>query len=116
MEPPGVSDQPAASDSPVQVALSWFQAINHKNSVAAKAHFEPQQVQMMEWGGGDTSLWPTFSDVVCQPIAQGIKDAGVSCTFHESQAASVGNPDSFWNISMHRDPSGPWLIDNYGQG
>jgi hypothetical protein len=28
----------------------------------------------------------------------------------------VGNPDSFWNISMHRDPSGPWLIDNYGQG
>ena len=28
----------------------------------------------------------------------------------------VGNPDSFWNIPIHRDLSGPWLIDNYGQG
>jgi hypothetical protein len=27
----------------------------------------------------------------------------------------VGNPDSFWNIRIHRDLSGPWLIDNYGQ-
>jgi hypothetical protein len=26
----------------------------------------------------------------------------------------VGNPDSFWNIPIHRDLSGPWLIDNYG--
>ena len=27
----------------------------------------------------------------------------------------VANPDSFWDIPMHRDLPGPWLIDNYGQ-
>jgi hypothetical protein len=27
----------------------------------------------------------------------------------------VANPDSFWDISMHRDLPGPWFIDNYGQ-
>jgi hypothetical protein len=71
---------------------------------------------MMAWGGGNTSGWPTFSDVRCHLVSAKASDAQVSCTFTESQAADVGNPDSFWGIDMHRRGAAPWLIDNYGQG
>jgi len=34
----------------------------------------------------------------------------------ESQSPSEGNPDTFWTVSLARQPNGRWLIDNYGQG
>ena len=40
----------------------------------------------------------------------------VLCTFSESQAPSVGNPDSFWTVDLKRQPDERWLITNYGQG
>jgi hypothetical protein len=40
----------------------------------------------------------------------------VYCTFSESQAPAVGNPDSFWTVELQRQPDGRWLISSYGQG
>lgn len=102
--------------SPEQATLSWFYAINHKDKAAAVAHFEPAAADQMDWGDGDTSTWPMFSALHCKPTSQTATTASVYCTFTESQASSVGNPDSFWTVELHRQPDGRWLITSYGQG
>lgn len=115
---PERTDLPAASSyqSPEQAALSWFYAINDKDKAAAVAHFEPAAAGQMNWGNGDTSTWPTFSALRCEPTSQSATTASVLCTFSESQAPSVGNPVSFWAVDLHRQPDGRWLISTYGQG
>jgi hypothetical protein len=115
---PERADLPAASSyrSPEQATLSWFYAINHKDKAATLAHFEPATARQMNWGNGDTSTWPTFSALHCKPTSQSVTTASVSCTFSESEAPSAGNPDSFWDVDLHRQSDGRWLISNYGQG
>jgi hypothetical protein len=115
---PERADFPAASSyqSPEQATLSWFYAINHKDKAAAVAHFEAAAAGQMNWGNGDTSTWPTFSALHCKPTSHSATTAYVNCTFSESQAPSVGNPDSFWTVELQRQPDGRWLISSYGQG
>jgi hypothetical protein len=103
-----------AVESQAKTALAWFTAINQKNKPLAVAHFAPGHQGMMDWGNGSTSGWPTFSNVHCTAMAH----AGpqVSCTFRESNAPDVGQPDSFWTISFMRTSlTGAWLISSYGQ-
>ena len=83
----------AEYQSPEQATLSWFAAINQKDEAAAIAHFEPAAVGMMNWGDGDTTTWPTFSALHCAQVNRSGVTASVHCTFSESQAPSVGNPD-----------------------
>jgi hypothetical protein len=106
----------ALYQSPQQATLSWFRAINHKDKAAAVAHFTPAAAGQMNWGNGDTSTWATFSALHCKQVSRSGTTASVYCTFKESQAPSVGNPDSFWTVYLHRQPDGQWLITNYGQG
>jgi hypothetical protein len=115
---PEWADLPAASSyqSPEQATLSWFYAINHKDKAAAVPHFVPAAAAQMSWGNGDTSTWPTFSLLHCKPISQSATTALVYCTFSESQAPAVGNPESFWTVDLQRQSDGRWLISNYGQG
>jgi hypothetical protein len=116
-EPARVDAQPVAEyQSPVQATLSWFAAINQKDKAAAIAHFAPAAVFMMNWGGGDITTWPTFSALHCTQVNRSGVTATVLCTFSESQAPSVGNPDSFWTVELKRQPDERWLITNYGQG
>jgi hypothetical protein len=96
--------------------MAWFQAINSKNAAAAQARFVPKQMWMMDWMKGDASQVSTFSDIHFRTMAQTRANAAVNCTVIESPSSMMGNPDSFWNISMVRGPAGTWLIDNYGQG
>ena len=109
------SDTPA-SVSTVQTALAWFHAINSDDAAAARAHFAPQDVQMMDWMRGGASQISTFSNIHCQDGVESRSSATVHCAFNESASPTMGNPDTFWNISMVRGPAGTWLIDNYGQG
>ena len=102
--------------SPKQATLSWFFAINHRDKAAAIAHFEPAAANQMNWGNGDTSTWATFAALHCKQVSRTATTASVYCTFRESQAPSVGNPDSFWTVYLHRQRNGQWLITNYGQG
>ena len=102
--------------SPEQATLSWFFAINHKDDAAAVAHFEPAAADQMNWGNGDTSTWATFSALHCRQVSRKAMTASVFCTFRESQAPSVGNPDSFWTVDLHRQPDWRWLITGYGNG
>lgn len=106
----------AAERSPVQATLSWFSAVNHKDMTAAVAHFEPSAANQMDWLNGDTSTWPIFSALHCKPVGQSNSSATVYCTFSESQAPAVGNPDSFWTVDLQRQSDGRWLISGYGQG
>ena len=105
---------PSAFDSPKVAALSWFAAINKKDRQAALAHFESRSAGMADWGG--PSDWATFSTVKCKPESESAGKARVSCTFKESDAPSVGNPDSWWDVYLRQQPDGRWLIYNYGQG
>jgi hypothetical protein len=109
-------DTPPSPESPVQKAMAWFQAVTSKDAAAARVHFAPKQMGMMDWMNGDTSQWPVFSVIHCRTTAQAGADAAVNCTFNESQPPATGNPDSFWNVSMVRGPAGTWLSDDYGQG
>ena len=69
----------------------------------------------MNWGNGDTSTWATFSALHCKQVSRSATTASVSRTFKESQAPSVGNPDSFWTVYLHRHLDRRWLITGYGQ-
>jgi hypothetical protein len=91
-------------------------AVNHKDKAAAVAHFTRAAAGQMNWGNGNISTWPTFLALHCKPVSQAATTASVYCTFSESQAPAVGNPDSFWTVYLHLQPDGRWLIDNYGQG
>ena len=101
--------------SPEQATVSWFYSINHKDAAAAVAHFEPADAESMNWYGGP-SKWPTFSDLRCHQMNADAVTAEVYCTFNESLTPSVGQPDNFWTVELHRQPDGRWLISNYGTG
>jgi hypothetical protein len=106
----------SASLSPVQTALSWFDSLNDKDLKAAVAHFTPASQDMMDWNGGDTALWPSFSAVRCRQLSKSRSTASVLCTFKESHLAAGYQADTFWAIGMVRQTTRPWLINNYGQG
>ena len=112
----GGPNAPKTASTPLAAAQAWFKSINDKNLEAAQAHFVVSERQMMDWGGGDTSTWPTFTDLHCRTLSASTSKAGLYCNFDESAAPAEGNPDSFWTISMQRSGHGPWLINNYGQG
>ena len=112
---------PAASPvasfaTPLQAALSWFAAVNAKDRAAAVAHFLPARANEMNWGGGDTATWSTFTGVRCQTTSQAAASAAVYCSFAESASPSEGNPDSSWTVWLDRQPDGRWLIEDYGNG
>ena len=110
------TDRPSASQTPVEAAKSWFRAINTKDKAEAVAHFQSSAQDQMDWGSGDTTGWPTFSSVRCHLVNENERDAAVYCSFSESDAPDVGNPDSFWTIELQRQLGKPWLITGYGQG
>jgi hypothetical protein len=115
------ANSPAATEpsvdvsTPLAAAQSWFESINSKDLSAAQEDFIPSARSMMDWGGGDTSTWSTFTKVHCKTLQESGRSANIYCSFNESPSSSEGNPDSFWTISMQRN-GGRWLIDNYGQG
>jgi hypothetical protein len=107
--------------SPKLAALSWFFAINHKDKAEVLAHFERapgsgnwENGDQSFWASGESWRWPTFSALHCEQVSRTAMTASVRCTFKESQAPSVGNPDSFWFVYLHRQPDGRWLITDYG--
>jgi hypothetical protein len=101
---------PPTKQSPEQATLAWFSAVDHKDKAEAVADFEPSAADQMNWGNGDTSTWPTFSAIHCKPLQQSASSASIYCTFAESQAAAVGNPDTFWTVHLQRQPDHRWLI------
>jgi hypothetical protein len=113
---PATIDSSNVGVTPLALAQSWFKSINIKDLSAARGDFVPSARSMMDWGGGDTSTWSTFTKLHCKTLQESGRNAAVYCSFDESPSPSEGNPDSFWTISMQRSESGRWLINNYGQG
>jgi hypothetical protein len=111
---PSGPSKPTGPPSPVDVANSWFQAVNNKDSDAAKATLVPASRSTMDWNGGDTSKWPTFNDVHCKQLADTGSAADVYCTFSPTNLPGQQR-ESFLSIAMQRQLSGHWLISNYGQ-
>lgn len=110
---------PSAFDTPTAAAVSWFAAVNRKDRAAALAHFTPGSTRTGDWGTGPAT-WPTFASVECKDETEGAGDATgdarVHCDFRESGAPSAGQPSSWWDVYLRRQPDGRWLIYAYGQG
>jgi hypothetical protein len=101
--------------TPVETALAWFSAINHKNVYLAKSYFLPADAGMTAWVKGYKSKGTPFTDIHCRPAPYGPGYANVRCTFREAPSPDEGQPDSFWTVSLVRQRDGRWLISNYGQ-
>jgi hypothetical protein len=100
--------------SPVNTTVAWFKALNDQNASLALAHFVPADRGMMRW-----SQWgPPFNHLRCSLRAQTSGDqADVRCTFDDINDPDTGMSNvSFWDVYLQREPSGRWLINNYGQG
>ena len=106
----------ADATTPLAAARSWFTSVNDKDLQGAEAHFVRSAKEMTDWENGDTSTWPTFTDLSCKTLRQTVTAATVYCSFEESASPAEGNPDNFWTVSLQRTSSGHWLINNYGQG
>lgn len=108
----------ASPPGPDRAALAWFAAINSNNAASVRSMMLPGSAAEQSWFAGRwaPSQWPAFTRVSCRPLADSGDNARVECSFDESQAPSVGNPDSFWDIGLRRGPSGSWLVSSYGQG
>ena len=113
---PSATNPSANLSSPLAATESWFKSINEKDLGAAQEHFVRSERFMMDWGGGDTATWSTFTKLQCKRLRETGPTASVYCSFNESPSSSEGNPDSFWTISLMHTTSGNWLINNYGQG
>jgi len=107
---PGVE---IAIQTPVGTALAWFQSVNTHDKSLALAHFASADRDKMEWSDfGSIS----FDNVQCQPEAETATTAAVRCTFAIRDPSPDVRSDTFWDIYFERQPSGPWLITDYGQG
>jgi hypothetical protein len=104
------------TQTPTQVALAWFGAINSHNVGVAKELFEPSQQDQISWMDQPATDQSTFSDIHCKPMKGSDVRANVLCTFVESASPTEGNPDTFWTISFVRGTNHEWLISSYGQG
>jgi hypothetical protein len=102
-------------ETPTQVALAWFSAINSNDVRAAHRLFEPSQVDLIAWMNEPAADQSKFTDIHCRMTSLTANSAAVLCTFVESASPTEGNPDTFWSVYVHRSPSNGWLIDNYGQ-
>jgi hypothetical protein len=102
-----------AVQSPVNSTLSWFAAINAHDKPLALAHFVPANRDMMEW-----SYWGVpFKGLHCSLMNRSTSRASVYCKFNNINDANMGMSNvSFWTVALQREPSGRWLINNYGQG
>jgi hypothetical protein len=102
-----------AIQSPVQSTLAWFSAVNHRNMPLALAHFVPVDRQAMEW----SSWGPPFRHLRCELVTATATRAWVGCSFDAITDPEAGmSGDSGWGVDLQRQPSGRWLITDYGQG
>ena len=102
-------------ETPTQVAMAWFNAINSNDVRAAHRLFEPSQVEQIAWMNEPAADQSKFTNIHCRRTSLTVDSATVLCTFAESASPTEGNPDTLWSISFHRSLSNGWLIDNYGQ-
>jgi hypothetical protein len=101
--------------TPVAATSTWFAAINAKDQSAVLALMTSTNGAEGAWRESPSG-WPTFTNLRCHALSEATNTATVECTFQESAATGAGNPDSFWDVELVKQPSGGWLVDNYGQG
>ena len=99
--------------SPVETTIGWFKAVDDRNAPLALAHFAAAVRDQMKW----SSWGPPFTHLHCSPQSESAKEAEVDCTYAEINDPSTGmSNQDFWDVYLQREPSGRWLINNYGQG
>jgi hypothetical protein len=110
-----------AAESPVDAALATFRALNTGEMSLAAAHWVPGRGGRV---GQDVPPRDVFQNVQCRPgqrhdggVGDTATDAGVSCEFDIREmwgGFSAGHWE--WGVFLRRQPPGPWLIYDWGQG
>lgn len=89
--------------TPLSATNAWFKTINEKQPSTMLAHAAPSARDMMDWNGGITSEWPSFTAVNCKIEKSTDITSNLLCTFNEK--ASPGNQiDAFWTVSLEEAP------------
>lgn len=99
--------------SPVETTIGWFKAVDDRDAPLALAHFAAAARDQMKW----SSWGPSFTHLHCSPQSESAKEAEVYCRYAEINDPGTGmSNQDFWDVYLQREPSGRWLINNYGQG
>jgi hypothetical protein len=114
-----VPGKEGTSDTPVETVNTWFRAINSGDEQGARQLFanNPDQLAWIS-----DAPRPAFTDIHCRDVEHPAgsqadsRSAGVYCTFKEAPGDWMGNPDSWYTVSLAKGTDGRWRITNYGQG
>ncbi len=103
-----------AVQSPVDTVYAWFAAINADDVPLIQAHFANPDLAR-SWARG--APHGNFPNVRCRLTSQASTTAVVNCTFEVRETwGGMMAGGSGWGVYLERQPPGPWLINNYGQG
>jgi hypothetical protein len=110
-----------AVQSPVDTAIASFQALNNGDMALADAHWEPDRLGA---GSEDPPPHGDFQNLECRSASGAYGEpldtattASVACTFTIREVWDGFSPGFYgWGVYMRRQPPGPWLIYDEGQG
>jgi hypothetical protein len=108
----------AQTRTPIATVDSWFRAINSGDAQGAAKLFadDPAQTSWIPDAPHNAFTNVDCHDVVPPGGAQASpRGAAVRCTFTEAPGNWMGNPDSYWTISLTKSSDDRWLITTYGQ-
>jgi hypothetical protein len=110
-----------AVQSPVETVYAFFKALNSGDVQLADVHLAPDSMLPR---GGDAPPRDFFANLTCKPGSGA--DAGtsvtavwavVACQFDATQDWSGFSAGHYgWGVQLHRQPPGPWLVYDWGQG
>jgi hypothetical protein len=114
------SDPTVAEQTPLGASYGYFAALNGANPLSAEGYLAPDS----KLADGGVSLLDGFENVQCRPASESnaeITDTGtravVVCEFDIREdwgGFSAGH--YHWGVLLERQPPGPWLIYDWGQG
>ena len=105
--------------TPLETVNSWFRSINSGDEQGARQLFANNPDQT---GWISDAPRPAFTDIHCRdvkpPAGRQVapRSAVVYCTFKEAPGNWMGNPDTWYTVSLAKGTDSRWLITNYGQG
>jgi hypothetical protein len=103
-----------AVQSPVDTAYAWFRAIDDGDGPLVMAQFASDAPGRSGWDGPPSDI---FQQVRCQLNSETATAATVACSFTVREDWSGFPAGNFsMGVEMVRQPPGPWLIYDYGQG
>ena len=115
------ADPTVEGQTPLGATYGYFQALNEGNWLAANGFLAPGSMLPAD---DSAAPFDEFENVRCRPASDLNPElvdtdnvAFVYCEFDVGEFWSGFSPGHYgWGIELHRQPPGPWLVYDWGQG